>query len=73
MAEYEAEFSKLVKFTPTGIKDNEATKMQKFRDGLNLERQLDVHGRDYTSLGALINKAKEMEAIRSKIKLQEDS
>ena len=73
VAEYEAEFSRLVKFTPTGIKDNEATKMQKFRDGLNLELQLDVHGRDYASLGSLINKAKEMETIRSKIKLQEDS
>ena len=32
-----AEFNRLVKFAPGGIRDDEATKMQKFRDGLNLD------------------------------------
>ena len=42
MAEYEAEFNGLVKFAPGGIRDDEATKMQKFRGGPNLDLQLDV-------------------------------
>ena len=37
VAEYEAELNRLVKFAPGGIRDDEATKMQKFRDGLNLD------------------------------------
>ena len=37
VAEYEAEFNRLVKFTPKGIRDNGRAKMQKFQDRLNLE------------------------------------
>ena len=37
VAEYEAGFNQLVKFTPEGIRNNEKTMMQKFRDGMNLE------------------------------------
>ena len=44
--------------------------MQKFRDGLNLELQLDVHGYKVTTLGALVNKAKSMEEVHNKINAQ---
>ena len=71
VSEYEAEFNRLVKFTPEGIKDNERTKMQKFRDGMNLDLQLDVRGCDVTTLGALVNKAKAMEEVRDKMKAKE--
>ena len=42
MVEYEAEFNRLVKFALDGIRDGKATKMQKFRDGLDLDLQLDA-------------------------------
>ena len=62
------EFNRLVKFTPEGIGDNKRTKMQKFKDCLNLELQLDVRGYEVTTLGALVKKAKSMEEVRNKIK-----
>ena len=68
VAEYEAEFNRLVKFAPGGIRDDEATKMQKFRDGLNLDLQLDVQGLEIATLGDLINKVKSKEEVRTKIK-----
>ena len=34
---YESEFNKLVKFTPEGIRDSDRAKIQKFKDGLNVE------------------------------------
>ena len=73
VAEYEAEFNRLVKFTPDGIRDNERTKMQKFRDGMNLELQLDVRGCDVTILSTLVNKAKAMEEVRDKMKAKDRS
>ena len=36
VTEYEAEFSKLMRYVLDGIRDNEQIKMQKFKDGLNL-------------------------------------
>ena len=42
VAEYEAEFNKLVKFTPEGIRDSDRAKIQKFKDGLNVELHHDV-------------------------------
>ena len=73
VAEYEAEFNRLVKLTPEGIRDNERTKMQKFRDGMNLELRLDVRGYEVTTLGALVNKAKAMEEVRDKMRAKEDN
>ena len=37
VTEYKMEFNRQIKFTPPGIKDNERTRVQKFRDGLNLK------------------------------------
>ena len=37
VAEYEAEFNRLMKFALAGIRQDEETKVQKFRDGLNME------------------------------------
>ena len=68
VAEYEAEFNRLMKFAPGGIRDQELTNIQKFRDGLNLELQLDTQGHDGTTLGDLINKAKDIEAVTNKMK-----
>ena len=73
IAEYQAEFNRLEKFAPEGFRDQERTKIQKFRDGLSLELQLDTQGFDVTTLGDLINKAKAMEEVRSKMKVQEDA
>ena len=61
VAEYEAEFNKLIRFVPEGIRDHERTKIKKFRDGLNLELQHDIKLCDFDTLGALVNKAKMME------------
>ena len=44
VTEYEADFNRLVKFSPDGFKDNELMKIKKFRDGLSLELQHDVRG-----------------------------
>ena len=49
------------------------TKIQKFRDGLSLELQHDTQGFDVATLGDLINKAKMMEEVRVKMKVQEDT
>ena len=68
MVEYEAEFNRLVKFSPGAIRDDEATKMQKFRGGLNLDLQLDIQGMEIATLGDLINKVKSKEEVRTKIK-----
>ena len=72
LAEYEMEFNRLIKFTPPEIKDNERTRVQKFRDGLNLKLQHDTQGHDLTTLGALVNKAKMMEETRDKLKAQKN-
>ena len=53
----------MVKFTPEGIRDSERIKIQKFRDCLNIEIQLDVCGCEVTTLGALVNKAKSIEEV----------
>ena len=37
LSEYEYEFNWLIKFAPEGIRDHEQTKIQEFRDGLNLD------------------------------------
>ena len=73
MADYEAEFNHLVKFTPPGIWDSEGTKLQRFRDGLNLELQHDVQGFEMTTLEALVSNVKSMEEIRNKMRIQEDT
>ena len=73
VAEYEAEFNRLMKVALEGIRDQELTKIQKFRDGLNLELQLDTQGYDGMTLGDLINKAKETEQVRNKMKQQDDA
>ena len=70
VAEYEAEFNKLIWFVPEGIRDHERTKIKKFRDGLNLELQHDIKLCDFDTLGALVNKAKMMEESREKLKAQ---
>ena len=61
--DYEVEFNHLIKFTPQGIRDSERTKIQRFRDGLNLELQHYVKGFEVDTLGALVKKAKAMEEI----------
>ena len=73
VGEYEATINQLVKFTSDRIRDNEQMKMQKFRDGMNLELQLDVRGCEVTTLGALVNKAKAMEEVRDKMKAKDAS
>ena len=70
VAEYEAEFNKLIRFIPEGIRDHERTKIKKFRDGLNLELQHDIKLCDFDTLRALVNKAKVMEESREKLKAQ---
>ena len=72
VSKYEAKFNCLVKFARGGIRDDEATKMQKFRDGLNLDLQLDVQGMEIATLGDLINKVKSKEEVRNKIKAQDE-
>ena len=42
VAEYEAEINRLMKFALTRIREDEETKVQKFRDGLNLGLLLDT-------------------------------
>ena len=68
VVEYEVEFNWLVKFSPKGIWDSERTKLQKFKDGSILELQLDIHGYEVITLGALLNKAKSMEEVWNKMK-----
>ena len=68
-ANYDAKFNRLVKFSPNRIRGNERAKVQKFKDGLSLELQHDVHGFDLPTLGELVNKAKAMEEIREKMKV----
>ena len=46
--------------------------MQKFRDGLNLDLQLDVQGLEIATLGDLINKVKSKEEVRTKIQAQDE-
>ena len=70
--DYEAEFNCLVKFVPQEVRNSERTKIQRFRDGLNLELQHDVQGFEIDTLGALVQKAKSMEEIRGKIKAQSE-
>ena len=62
-----------MKFTPEGIRDNERTKMQKFRDWMNIDLQPGVRGCDVTTLGVLVNKAKAMEEVRDKMKANDGS
>ena len=47
--------------------------MQKFRDGLNLELQLDVRGYEVTTLGDLVNKDKVMEEVQDKMKAKDEA
>ena len=63
LEKYEAEFNCFMKFAPKGTWDNERTKMQKFRDSLNLELQLDVQGFEVATLSDLINKTKSKEEV----------
>ena len=70
VSNYEAEFNRLVKFVPQEIRNSEGTKIQWFRNGLNLELQHDIQGFEMDTLGALVHKAKSMEEIRGKIKAQ---
>ena len=72
VSDYEAEFTRLVKFVPQELRNSERTKIQRFRDGLNLELQHDVQGFEIDTLGALVQKAKSMEEIRGKIKAQSE-
>ena len=64
-AKYEAEFNRLMKFAPAGIEQDEETKVQKFRDGLNLELQLDTQNREVATLRDIVNKAKAIEEVRN--------
>ena len=73
VAKYEAEFNRLMKFSPTGIREDEETKVQKFKDGLNLELQLDTQNLEATTLGDIVNKAKATEEVRNKMKVQDDA
>ena len=73
MAEYEAEFNRLMKFSPAGIKQDEETKVQKFRDGLNLELQLDTQNLEAVTLRDIVNKAKATKEVRNKVKVQDDA
>ena len=61
------DFNRLVKFSHGRIRDNERTKIQKFRDGLSLELQHNAQGFDVTPLGDLINKAKSREEVGNKM------
>ena len=67
---YKVEFNCLINLTPQGIKDSKRTKVQNFSDGLNLELQHDIQGFELTNLGALVHKAKLMEEVMDKIKVQ---
>ena len=73
VAEYEAEFNRLMKFAPAGIKQDEETKVQKFRDGLNLELQLDTQNLEAVTLRDIVNKAKATEEVRNKMRVQDDA
>ena len=73
VTEYEADFNRLVKFSPDGFRDNEQMKVKKFRDGLTLELQHDVRGFELNTVGELVTKAKMMEDLRNKIKVQDNA
>ena len=73
VTEYEADFNRLVKFSPDGFRDNELMKIKKFRDGLSLELQHDVRGFEITTMGELVTKARMMEELRNKIKIQDNA
>ena len=72
VSDYEVEFNHLVKFVPQEIRNSEGTKIQQFRDGLNLELQHDIQGFEIATLRAFVQKAKSMEEIRGKIKAQNE-
>ena len=69
--DYEVEFHNLVKFAPEGIINDEQMKIQKFRDGLSIELQINVRSSELNSLGELISKVKMMEELRNKLKFQD--
>jgi len=63
--EYEAEFSRLLRFAGEGYQDNERMKVQKFQNGLNPEIRHEVKVFEVATLSAAIHKAKVVE--KSKI------
>ena len=71
--EYETDFNRLVKFSPDGFRDNEQMKVKKFRDGLPLELQHGVRGFEINTVGELVTKARMMEELRNKIKVQDNA
>ena len=73
VTEYEANFNRLVKFSPDGFRDNELMKVKKFRDGLTLELQHDVRGFEINTVGELVTKVRMMEELRNKIKVQDNA
>ena len=65
MNEYEAEFSRLLRFSREEYQDNERMKVQKFQNGLNSEIQHEVKVFKLATLSSVIHKAKVIE--KSKI------
>ena len=48
-------------------------KIKKFRDRLSLELQHDVRGFEINTMGELVMKARMMEELRNKIKIQDNA
>ena len=58
MDEYEAEFTRLLRFAGEGYHENERMKVQKFQNGLNPEIKRDVKMFELRTLSAVVNKAR---------------
>ena len=64
MDEYEAEFSRLLRFAGKDYHENERMKIQKFQSGLDPEIRHEVKVFELTTLSAAIHKAKVIERSR---------
>ena len=68
MDEYEAEFSRLLRFMGEGYHDNKRMKIQKFQNELNAEIKYDVKLFELQTLSAIVSKARLVEKTRSDCK-----
>ena len=58
MDEYEADFTRLLRFAGEGYHENERMKVQKYQNGLNPEIRRDVKMFELRTLSAVVNKAR---------------
>lgn len=65
---YEAEFSRLMRFTLEGFHDNERTKVQKFLNRLELELGHELRGFELATLSTVVNKAMLLEQSRNELR-----